>query len=114
MDKIEPLDSLQDIADFLNKNYSIGNPQYLNSIAYEFMNEGIRTICIKLFKLNVHLFPEEANVYDSIAEAYAHYNEYDLALKNYEKTVETARKNSDLSLNSFIANLEQFKKEHYK
>jgi len=114
MDKIESLGSLQVILDFIQNDYSINHPQYLNSIAYEFMHEGKGSFAIKLFNLNVYLFPDEANVYDSLAEAYADNKEYDLALKNYEKSVEVARKNSDLSLNSFKANLEQFKKEYYK
>jgi len=114
MDKIESLGSLQAISDFIQNDYSINHPQYLNAIAYEFMHEEKRDFAIKLFNLNVHLFPNEANVYDSLGEAYEDKKENDLALKNYEKAVAVAKKNSDLSLNSFTATLERFKKEKIK
>jgi len=114
MDKIEALDSLQAISDFIQNDYSIKHPQYLNAIAYEFMHEEKKPFAIKLFKLNVHLFPNEANVYDSLGEAYEDKKENNLALKNYEKAVEVAKKKSDLSLNSFTATLERFKKEKNK
>jgi len=114
MDKIESLGSLQAISDFIQNDYSIKHPQYLNAIAYEFMHEEKTDVAIKLFNLNVHLFPNEANVYDSLGEAYEGQKENDLALKNYEKAVEVAKKNSDLSLNSFTATLERFKKEKNK
>lgn len=112
MDELNSLESLQDISDFIQKDYSINHPQYLNGTAYEFMHEGEEKIATALFELNVHLFPTEANVYDSLAEAYSHYKNHDLALINYEKAVEVARENKDHSLNSFIANLERFKKGH--
>ena len=112
MDKIDALGSLQDMSDFIKNEYSIRYPQSLNFVAYEFIHERKRNFAIKLFKLNVHLFPEDANVYDSLGEAYEGNKEYDLALKNYEKAVAMAKKNSDLSLNSFTANLERFKKKH--
>lgn len=114
MDKIESLSSLQTILDFIQKDYSINHPQYLNNIAYDFKREGKGAFAVKLFNLNVHLFPDEANVYDSLGEAYEDNKEYDMALKNYEKAVALAKKNSDPSLNSFTATLDRFKKEHTK
>lgn len=113
--KIVAIASLQDISDFIvANNYSLNHPQSLNSIAYELVSDGKSDLAIKLFKLNTHLFPNEANVYDSLGEAYEGNKEYDLALQNYEKAIEVAKMNSDLSLNSFTATLERFKKEHSK
>ncbi|NER12100.1 serine hydrolase [Leptobacterium flavescens] len=111
MDNIDTLGTLEDINDFIKKDYSINHPQYLNIAAYEFMNEGEVHFAIKLFKLNVQLFSKEANVYDSLGEAYEKNEQYDLALKNYEKAVEVATEHSHRSLNSFKATLERFKEK---
>lgn len=110
--KIKKMNSPQAIAEFIKKNtYSLGHPQRINLIAYEFIHEGEIDFAIELFKLNTHLFPDEANCYDSLGEAYEENKQYDLALKNYEKAVALAKKNSDRLLNSFMESLERFKKE---
>lgn len=111
-DEIEKFDNLQGIATFINSNeYSLRHPQRLNRIAYEFIKENDIPFAIKLFRLNVHLFPNEANMYDSLGEAYEKDNQYDLALRNYEKAVELAKEHSHRLLNSFISTLERFKKK---
>ena len=61
--------------------------------------------------MNAHLFPNVPNVYDSLGEAYEKNRQYKLALKNYEKAVELAKKNSHPLLNSFTETLERFKKK---
>ena len=110
--KIKSLASLKDIANYITENkYSLRHPQRLNMIAYEFMKEKHVDFAIKIFKLNVHLFQEEANVYDSLGEAYENNKQYELALENYEKAVEVAKKHSHRSLNSFNSTLERFKKK---
>jgi len=43
---------------------------------------------IDLLELNVKLFPQSANVYDSLGEAYAAAGEKALAIKNYKKSLE--------------------------
>ena len=59
----------------------------------------------------MHLFPDEANMYDSLGEAYENNKQFDLALKNYEKAVEVAKEQSHRLLNSFSANLKRFKEK---
>jgi len=111
--KIKSFSKFQDIATFINQNkYSLPHPQRLNLIAYEFMREKDTEFAIKLFKLNAHLFPNEANMYDSLGEAYENAKQYDLALKNYKKAVDVAKKHSHRLLNSFTATLERFEKLH--
>ncbi|WP_024771855.1 serine hydrolase [Aquimarina macrocephali] len=114
MNKISALGSLEKMTDFIGTYYTIRSPQHLNMIAYEFIHEDEKDFAIELFKLNVHLFPNVANGYDSLGEAYEKNKQYDLALKNYEKAVEVAKKNADLSLNSFTQTLQRFKKEYHK
>lgn len=111
--KINSLNELKAIHDFIKKEYSMNHPQYVNLAGYEFLNENDVHFAIKLFKLNVYLFPKEANVYDSLGEAYERNKQYDLALKSYEKAVAVATEHSHRSLNSFKTTLERFKKEIY-
>ena len=46
-----------------------------------------------VFKLNVEAHPDSSNVYDSLAETYMNRGERDLAIKNYEKSLELNPKN---------------------
>lgn len=113
--RIEAFENFQEIASYITKHkYSLRHPQRLNSIAYQFAKENDNEFAIKLFKLNVHLFPNEANVYDSLGEAYEKNKQYDLALKNYEKAVELAKKHSHRLLSSFQSTLERFKNKRNK
>jgi CubicO group peptidase (beta-lactamase class C family) len=48
---------------------------------------------IEIFKLNVADFPNSANTYDSLGEAYVIAGEKDLAIKNYERSIELNPKN---------------------
>jgi CubicO group peptidase (beta-lactamase class C family) len=43
---------------------------------------------IEIFKLNVQLYPDSWSVYDSLGEAYANTGQKDLAIKNYQKSLE--------------------------
>ena len=82
-------------------------------VAYDMLNDNMSDYSIKIFNLNIHLFPKDANAYDSLGDAYEKTKKYDLALKNYEKAVALATENSDTSLNLFTATLERFKKEKH-
>ncbi len=48
---------------------------------------------IEVFKMNVKLYPESSNVYDSLGEAYMKDGNKELAIKNYEKSIELDPKN---------------------
>lgn len=61
----------------------------LNDWAYRMLNGGGKPKeALEIFKLNVFLYPESANVYDSVAEAYASNGEHELAIKNYKRSLE--------------------------
>jgi CubicO group peptidase (beta-lactamase class C family) len=71
------------------------NPQFeplerdLNDWAYRMLNGGGKPKeALEIFKLNVYLYPSSANVYDSVAEAYAANGQLDLAIKNYRRSLE--------------------------
>ncbi|MFB0519368.1 MAG: tetratricopeptide repeat protein [Acidobacteriota bacterium] len=45
-------------------------------------------MALEIFKLNTRLFPNVANTYDSLAEAYMVKGNKELAIKCYEKVLE--------------------------
>ncbi len=59
-----------------------------NAIGYRLMAAGNIKDAIEIFKLNVELHPESANVYDSLAEAYMNSGDSEKAIKNYNKSLE--------------------------
>jgi tetratricopeptide (TPR) repeat protein len=65
------------------------NPEAtVNTLGYRLMELKRLDQAIEIFKLNVEAFPQSANVYDSLGEAYFNAGNNELALKNYEKAVE--------------------------
>jgi CubicO group peptidase (beta-lactamase class C family) len=61
----------------------------LNDWAYRMLNGGgKKREALEIFKLNVFLYPESANVYDSVAEAFEANGEFALAVKNYRRSLE--------------------------
>ena len=60
----------------------------LNGLGYQMINENKLDAAIKLFELNIKEYPESANVFDSCGEAYMKNGQIDLAIENYEKSLE--------------------------
>ena len=69
------------------KKYSFENPSELNRLGYAFLYEDKIEEAIKIFQLLVSEFPETANPYDSLAEAYFLKEDYKLATDNYTKAI---------------------------
>ena len=68
----------------------------LNEWAYRMMNGGGKPKeALEIFKLNVFLYPNSANVYDSIAEAYAVNGNRELAIRNYKRSLELDPQNTN-------------------
>lgn len=65
----------------------------LNMLGYQLMQVGKTTEAIEIFKLNVEMYPQSGNVYDSLAEAYLISGQKELARVNYIKAVELNPKN---------------------
>lgn len=59
----------------------------MNRIGYDLLQAQRIKDAIEVFKQNVADYPQSANVYDSLAEAYAANGERELAIKNYERAV---------------------------
>ncbi len=70
-----------------SEKYNMKESQ-LNTLGYELLQSGLSEQAIKILKLNVEAYPESANVYDSLAEAYLMDGKKEDAIKNYEKSLE--------------------------
>jgi len=80
----------------------------------EFNRSGYRLLlgnkaseAIEIFKLNVKMYPDSWNVYDSLGEAYLNAGETELAIKNYQKSLEINPQNTNA-----ITMLERIKEEN--
>lgn len=60
----------------------------LNTLGYMLLYSGKEADAVQVFQKNAQEYPQSANVYDSLGEAYMKVGEKDLAIKNYEKTLQ--------------------------
>ena len=60
----------------------------MNLLGYLSLQNGKTEEAIELFKLNVLAYPGSSNVYDSLGEAYMKAGKNELAIKNYQKSLE--------------------------
>ncbi|AYN00226.1 serine hydrolase domain-containing protein [Chryseobacterium sp. 3008163] len=69
------------------KEYSFENPNELNKLGYELLRLGKNNESIEIFKLATKEFPKDANLFDSLGEAYFTNKQYNLALDSYKKAI---------------------------
>lgn len=68
----------------------------LNIIGYTLLTKVHRPdVAVEIMKLNVELYPDSANSYDSLAEAYMENGNKELAIFNYEKSLKLDPKNTN-------------------
>jgi tetratricopeptide (TPR) repeat protein len=60
----------------------------INSLGYDLLKEKDKTPAINIFKLNVELFSNSWNAYDSLGDGYAEDKQNELAIINYKKSLE--------------------------
>jgi len=68
------------------------NEAAINRVGYQLMSARRFKEAIAVLKLNVDAYPESANVYDSLAEAYMNNGDKDLAITYYRKALEAIPK----------------------
>jgi beta-lactamase regulating signal transducer with metallopeptidase domain len=66
-----------------------------NTLGYRYLYNGEMDKAIGVFKCNVKNYPDSWNVYDSLGEAYAHKGDFELATKNYKKSLELNPENEN-------------------
>lgn len=85
--------------------YSIPTPEGLvNQIGYQYLLGGNPEEAIATFKSNVERYPDSANVYDSLAEAYEKTARLDLAAPLYEKAQSLGKQKNDPNAAIYSAN----------
>jgi CubicO group peptidase (beta-lactamase class C family) len=67
----------------------------LNQLGYSLLYGGHEQDAIIVFQRNVQDYPQSSNVYDSLGEAYMNTGQKDLAIKNYQKSLELNPKNDN-------------------
>ena len=88
--------------------YSIPVPENLiNQLGYQFLSDGKPEEAIAVFKANVERYPNSANVYDSLAEAYERGGRLDLAEPLYDKAQILGRQNKDPNAAVYKTNYER-------
>ncbi len=88
--------------------YTINPPEALvNQLGYQLMGKGWLGEAINVFKINVEHYPQSANVYDSLAEAYEKSGKLELAKPNYEKAAQLGERNNDPNLPVYKTNFER-------
>jgi CubicO group peptidase (beta-lactamase class C family) len=71
------------------------NETQMNRLGYALLQKGKVKEAIEVFKLNVENFPNSSNTYDSLGEAYMVNGDKELAIKNYQKSIELNPKNDN-------------------
>jgi len=88
--------------------YNVQVPEPLiNQMGYQSLFAGRSDEAIAIFKTNVERYPESANVYDSLAEAYEKSGKLELAAPLYEKAQKLGQQNQDPNLAVYKANFER-------
>ena len=67
----------------------------LNALGYRLLNMKKVREAIEVFKLNVEAYPQSANVYDSLGQAYMVNGDKELAIRNYQRAVELNAQNTN-------------------
>jgi len=72
-------------------NAAVENKLYteasINSLGYEFLRQNELVMAVAVFKANVSRYPDSANAYDSLAEAYDAAGRKELAIESYERSL---------------------------
>jgi tetratricopeptide (TPR) repeat protein len=88
--------------------YSIPAPeQLINQMGYQFLFDNKPEDAIAVFKTNVERYPNSANVYDSLAEAYERGGRIDLAEPLYDKARTLGQQNNDPNAAVYKTNYER-------
>lgn len=75
-------------------NVAVGENR-LNGLGYTLLRQKKTAAAVEVFKLNVELYPQSSNVYDSLGEAYMENGDKELAIRNYRRSLELDPQNQN-------------------
>ncbi len=67
----------------------------MNGLGYRYLRDDRTAEAVAVFKLNVALFPESSNTYDSLGEGYMEHGDTGLAVENYRRSLELDPENDN-------------------
>lgn len=76
-------------------NHALLSEDYLNRVGYTLLEQKEYTKAISIFRLNIVLYPNSENVYDSLGEAFLLDGQKDKAKQYYQKVLEINPKNEN-------------------
>ncbi|MFC2135494.1 tetratricopeptide repeat protein [Bacteroidota bacterium] len=79
----EGTDFLETEIDSIQTKYNVNNAFVLNTAGYSLINQGKLNDALKVFQINIELYPTVANCYDSLAECYMNMGDNENAVKYY-------------------------------
>ncbi|MGI8835251.1 MAG: amidohydrolase family protein [Pyrinomonadaceae bacterium] len=88
------LEQYRELREKRSDTYNLDEDE-MNDAGYKLLRMRKVSEAIEIFKLNVDAFPKSSNVYDSLGEAYMENGNKELAIKNYQKSVELNPKNTN-------------------
>jgi tetratricopeptide (TPR) repeat protein len=71
------------------------NEWMINDLGYEYLTKNQYEAALALFQFNVNYYPESFNVYDSLGEAYMKSGQTELAIENYNKSLQINPRNEN-------------------
>ncbi len=76
-----------------SKNPSIDIESLINSFGYKLLGYRKYNEAVNVFKYNTEAFPQSPNTFDSLGESYLYIDDFESALKNYQKVLNLEPKN---------------------
>jgi len=107
-DNIQTLNALKEHYEHLSKRYeyNIDIPETdINNLGYSLLFSGHPQAAIPVFRLNTEKYPQSANAWDSLGDAYKTTNQLDSARMAYEKGCALGKQTNDVNTGGMCANL---------
>jgi predicted alpha/beta superfamily hydrolase len=87
--------------------FTVSAEQAINSLAYALLRGKKIDEALAAFRRNVELYPQSANVYDSLADGFEAVGKHDMAVQNVQKAVGVATQTGDPLLPAFEKHLDR-------
>lgn len=103
--KKNPKSKSKELINLLKENYAndFTNSRILNTVGNLIIRfKGNLNWAIELFKMNIELYPNDGNLWDSLGDGYKENKQKQEAIKSYKKAIQLGYKNSQKKLNELL------------